>query len=549
MPVVGVTLVHRRGYFRQVLHENGEQSEQPAFWSPEAFALPLATPVQVMIEGRSVQVRAWQIEIKGREGFVVPILLLDSDLESNGEQDRRITDRLYGGDERLRLKQEIVLGSGGVRMLQALVYRSLEKYHLNEGHASLAGIELLVAGSAGSGESWDFDYARNRCIFTTHTPVAAGHDQFDYELVKEVFGQSVPEEILEMLGGADRLNMTRLALNLSFFVNGVARKHEEISAKLFPNYDFHHVTNGVHSTTWTCESIKNLFDRYIPEWRDDPCMLRKVASAPAEELWKAHQLAKDSLLAEVLLRTGVAFSPEKLTLGFARRATSYQRPTLIFQDLARLRKIAENVPLQLVFAGKAHPGDESGKEAIRQIYHAIKELGASLPIVYLADYDMTLAKQLISGVDLWLTTPLPPMEASGTSGMKAAHNGVPSFSTLDGWWLEGHIEGVTGWAIGGKNLQDADSLYGKLEYEIAPDGFQSCRVRFHSMDHSSIRTEWCNNISRTPIWERATQGPKRRGPHRYRQYPHPNPSIFRPGGFWVECAPKPEASENHLFRK
>jgi starch phosphorylase len=483
VPVVGMTLLFRKGYFDQKFDQWGGQQEGPVEWNPAHFLQLLPEMAQVEIEQRTVRVRAWQYNIVGLSGYVVPLILLDTDVEGNADNDRALTNYLYGGDQRYRLAQEILLGVGGVRMLRALGYSGVEKFHMNEGHAGLLVLELLNRQKEEQPADWDFERVRNQCVFTTHTPVPAGHDKFEYDLVERVLGQVVPFEIMQMLGGQDRLNMTLLALNLSRYVNGVAKRHEEVSREMFPGYPINHLTNGVHSWTWTCDSFKALYDRYIQGWANDPAMLRKAVSLPKDEVWAAHSEAKARLLAVVKERTGIALSADALTIGFARRATQYKRADLIFSDVQRLLDIVRRgYPLQFVFAGKAHPRDEGGKELIRRIVAVAHQTGDQIPIVYLENYDMDLARQIISGADLWLNTPQRPLEASGTSGMKAAHNGVPSFSTLDGWWIEGCLEGQTGWAIGGReegaadadqiNRRDAEDLYQKLENVIAPLFYQ-----------------------------------------------------------------------------
>ncbi|HVS64550.1 MAG TPA: alpha-glucan family phosphorylase [Thermoanaerobaculia bacterium] len=471
VPVVGVSLVHRKGYFQQELRK-GRQVEHDAPWQPERTLDRVEPVVEVEVEGRSVRIAAWRYELVGAHGFVVPVLLLDTDLPENRDDDRRITDHLYGGDQRYRLIQEVVLGAGGIRMLRALGCSGLTTYHLNEGHASLAPLELLVDHATSTG-NWDFKAVRQRMVFTTHTPVEAGHDQFDRGLVRSVLGDRVPSEVLDMLGGRDRLNMTLLALNLSRYVNGVAHRHREVSNRMFPGYEIRQITNGVHSRTWTSDPFKGLFDRWIPGWREDPFMLRNAIALPAGEVWDSHQQAKDELLSLVRARTGRRLRSDVLTIGFARRATAYKRPQLALSDLRRLLEIARKHRLQILFAGKAHPKDEAGKSGIAGIVSAARELGEELPIVYLEGYDLDLALRLVSGCDVWLNTPQPPLEASGTSGMKAAHNGVPSFSVLDGWWREGHVEGATGWSIGAPDAEldeaaDAADLYDKLERCILP---------------------------------------------------------------------------------
>jgi starch phosphorylase len=474
VPVVAVSLLHRKGYFRQDIVE-GAQVERDASWSPEQFAHPLEQRVRVEIEGRPVLIRGWRYDLVGSSDHVVPVVLLDTDLPENDAEHRRLTDHLYGGDQRYRLMQEIVLGIGGMRMLLALGCVRLQTFHLNEGHAALAPVELLRVQADRTG-SWDTAQVRRKTVFTTHTPVAAGHDQFEWALARQVLGSSIPAGVLESLAGTDRLNMTRLALNLSHFVNGVALRHREVSSRMFPDVEIHQITNGVHSRTWTSDPFRALFDRHIPGWRGDPLMLHNAVALPAEGVWSAHVAAKQALLAEVAARSGVRLSAEALTIGFARRMTAYKRPELILTDLERLRAIAKKRPLQLLFAGKAHPRDHEGKRAIGEIFAAARKLGADLSLVFLPGYDLDLALKLVSGCDLWLNTPLRPFEASGTSGMKAAHNGVPSFSVLDGWWAEGHIEGVTGWSIGSAEPQagpedghaDAEDLYRKLEQHILP---------------------------------------------------------------------------------
>lgn len=495
VPVVGLTLVSRKGYFDQVLDAAGRQQEKPVQFQPDQLLRPLSQPIQLQIEGRPVEVRAWQYDVVGQSGYVVPLILLDTDVETNNEYDRRLTDFLYGGDQNYRLAQEIVLGIGGVRMLRALGYAGIQKFHMNEGHASLLVLELLNWEGGTEPTEWDFDGVRNRSIFTTHTPVPAGHDQFDYDSVHRILGPAVPFEVLEMLGGRERLNMTLLGLNLCRYVNGVAKRHEEVSREMFPGYPIEHITNGVHSLTWTCESFRNLYDEWIPGWRNDPSMLRKALTVPKDKVWDAHTEAKTRLLDFIKQRTDRRLSPGALTIGFARRMTPYKRADLIFSNVARLLEIAKEAgPLQFVFAGKAHPKDQGGKQLIERIFSIAQQLGESIPVVFLDNYDLEIARLLVSGVDVWLNTPRRPLEASGTSGMKAAHNGVPSLSTLDGWWIEGLVEGLTGWSIGSDTEtkteaelageSDAESLYWKLQRVIVPMFYQNQDAWVDTMRHT-----------------------------------------------------------------
>lgn len=480
VPMAAMTLVHRRGYFRQALDASGCQSEADASWNPEERLEPVPQRVSVVVEGRTVWVRAWRYSVRGLTGHVVPVYLLDTDVDENSAWDRRLTDRLYGEDARYRLCQELVLGVGGVEMLHALGHERIATYHMNEGHSALLVLGLLEELSAG--QTPDFvspelrEKVRRKCVFTTHTPIPAGQDKFPAALVGGVLG-SLPASLLLSSDGYDdgMLNMTGLALVYSHYVNGVAMRHGEISRGLFPGYPINSITNGVHAATWTADPFRELYDRHIPEWRRDNHYLRYAVGLKPGEILAAHAQCKRHLLDEVERRTGQRLDPNALTLGFARRATAYKRADLLFTDLDRLRRIARTAgPIQVVYAGKAHPRDESGKEQIRKVFAAADALRNEVRIVYLAEYDMALARTLCAGADVWLNTPLKPQEASGTSGMKAAMNGVPSLSILDGWWVEGCLEGVTGWAIGEDGgrpsdpAAEAEALYGKLENIVGP---------------------------------------------------------------------------------
>jgi glycogen phosphorylase len=482
VPLVAVSLVHRQGYFRQHLDASGQQTESSQPWNPADTLAELPPRVTLSLAGHDVQVRAWQYEVKGIGGHVVPVLLLDTDLPENAEVDRGITDHLYGGDERYRLRQEAVLGIGGVRMLRALGYTALRRFHMNEGHAALLVLELGFEEMQRRGlKEVTREVAqavKPLCVFTTHTPVPAGHDQFPLRMMREeitgyagAFNERAAEFCLDNI-----LNMTYLALDNSVYVNGVAKRHGEVSRQMFAQYKIDSITNGVHAGFWTAPPIQALFDRHISAWREDNASLRYALGIPRHELWAAHQSAKEDLVHRVNERSGTNLFANVFTLGFARRATPYKRADLLFDDVARLRALNRAAgPLQIVYAGKAHPRDEGGKALIRAIFSRGAELRDEIRIVYLEDYDMALARRMVAGVDLWLNTPQPPMEASGTSGMKAALNGVPQLSVLDGWWIEGCIEGVTGWAIGNDNgaagddrAADAESLYNTLETVILP---------------------------------------------------------------------------------
>ncbi len=508
LPMVAVSLLYRKGYFRQHLSEEGAQTEEPVEWAVEKHLQEEEPRVSVTLEGRKVELRAWRYTVKGVRGYEVPVYFLDADLPSNDQRDRELTGQLYGGDPYYRLSQEVLLGIGGVRILRALGHTDLMRYHMNEGHAALLTLELLEEEASRAGRTsvkgQDIEKVRAKCVFTTHTPVPAGHDKFPVEYMTRLFPdqnrffdekdassadlvrsvlqveQNYPDLEEAARRGAS-VNMTYLALSLSNYVNGVAKLHGEVSRKMFPNVPIEAITNGVHAATWTSPSFKDLFDRMIPSWREDNYSLRGALGLPPEEVWAAHLLAKHDLLETVRKKTGLKLDPDAFTIGFARRATGYKRADLILSDLDRLRQIAKNVgPFQIVYAGKAHPRDGGGKEIIKKIFKAKKALKKAITIVFLDDYDLNLGGKLTAGGDLWLNTPQYPLEASGTSGMKAALNGVPSLSILDGWWVEGNIEGVTGWAIGEAhrgdpgpetpvdNAYDAESLYSKLEGVILP---------------------------------------------------------------------------------
>jgi starch phosphorylase len=478
LPMIGVTLLHRKGYFRQTLDAGGNQTESPAGWNYEEVLEPMVPRAFVPIAGRAVMVRAWRYVVRGVFGHTVPVYFLDTDLKENTPWEQSLTEALYDGDARHRLCQEVVLGMGGVSMLQVLGYKNVSTHHMNEGHAAFLTLALLerdvARGDLAAAEETDCEAVRQRSVFTTHTPLPAGHDQFSVALVSEVLGAArmAALETLQCIHGG-MLNMTYLALHLSRYVNGVAMRHGEISRDLFPDHAIDSITNGVHAMTWTAPPFRYLYDHFIPEWRRDNFYLRYAIKIPLADVEHAHTLAKREMVAQIAQRTKVHLAENVLTICFARRAAGYKRADLLFTDLERLAAIAEHAgPFQVIYSGKAHPHDDAGKAMIRRIFEFSAKLKDVLRVVYLENYDMDLARSLCAGVDLWLNTPERPLEASGTSGMKAALNGVPSLSVLDGWWVEGHVEGVTGWAIGDDGEADvaseAKSLYDKLDHSILP---------------------------------------------------------------------------------
>lgn len=471
LPNIGVTLIYKKGYFHQRLSSAGDQQEEDWRWNPTDFLEKLPVDVVVKLDGRDVHIQAWKYLIQGIEGHKNAIIFLDTDLDSNSEYDRTLTDHLYGGDRYYRLCQEIVLGIGGVKILHALGCDKLEKYHMNEGHSALLSLALIEEGMS-------IEEVRDHCVFTTHTPVPAGHDQFERDMAERMLAHYIKDDFREEIFHDGKLNMTHVGLRFSTFINGVAKKHGEVSRSMFPNYHIESITNGVHALYWTCDSLKELFDEFIPGWRVDPFNLRYVLSIPKERIWNAHFEAKKKLMDSINKKYNAGMDPNLFTIGFARRAATYKRGDMLFSDPERLKRIARKFRgLQIVYAGKAHPNDGAGKDVIKRIFSGMDAVRDSIKVCYIENYDIDVAKTMIAGVDVWLNTPLRPREASGTSGMKAAMNGVPHFSVLDGWWLEGHIEKVTGWSIGihpdlapdgGDQGDDVRDLYEKLEYVIMP---------------------------------------------------------------------------------
>ena len=473
--MVAVSLAHRKGYFQQHLDAAGQQTETDVVWSPET--LPAAEQQIVLtMQSRDIMVRAWRFDVVGCTGHVIPVFLLDTDVEGNDPWDRTLTDKLYGGDNYYRLCQETILGLGGIHLLHALGCRP-EVCHMNEGHAALLTIGLLESRLDGAplhqATDADAEAIKQQCVFTTHTPVPAGHDKFGLDQMVAVLGHERAAAI-ERFGCLHNslMNMTYLALRFSRYVNGVAMQHGKVSQLMFPEYHVHSITNGVHAATWLSQPFKELLDKEIPEWRHDNQYFRSLYGIEPATIAATHALGKQRLFETVKARTGVELDPNVLTLGFARRVATYKRASLLFHNPERLEAIAEKLGgLQILFAGKAHPADNAGKGLIRDVFNSAARLNTSkLRILYLENYDWDLGEQLTNGVDVWLNTPLRPYEASGTSGMKAALNGVPSLSVLDGWWIEGCADGITGWAIADRDdeASEADELYTQLENSIGP---------------------------------------------------------------------------------
>ncbi len=474
VPMAGVTLLYRKGYFVQSFNADDWQQEKPAVWDPAQELTLLPNRISIRLQGREIQVGVWVYEIIGESGYPLPVYFLDTDFEPNHPDDRKLSWYLYGGDNRYRLCQEFVLGVGGLRVLRDLGYKNIDTFHLNEGHAGFLTLELMREMGY-----YDPDKIREQVVFTTHTPVPAGHDYFEYSLIDQVFPDEARSTLHRMLPDVPGVSMTELGLRYSRYVNGVAKKHAEVSNAMFKMETVDWITNGIHPATWISSGMRKLYNKNIPGWEEDPGRLVQALTIPKEDLWAAHQASKLRLFARIMETNGVQLDPDVLTLGFARRAATYKRADLLFSDMARFRKVAGNRKVQFVFAGKSHPNDNGGKALLQKIRRVARDLESEIPIVFIDNYNMEIASLLTQGVDVWLNTPIRPREASGTSGMKCAMNGIMNFSILDGWWIEGWIEDVTGWSIGpvpdekdmGASYDeslDAVDLYNKLEKKIIP---------------------------------------------------------------------------------
>jgi starch phosphorylase len=544
LPLVGVGLLYHHGYFRQRLRRDGWQEEH--YGQVDTDRLPLSlvhddTGAPVLVElslrGRTVRAQTWRVEI-GR----VSLYLLDTNVEGNDGVDRLISGHLYGGDRETRCVQETLLGVGGVRLLRKLRVEP-HVFHLNEGHSAFLTLELARELTT---KGQDFAAAaaavRSRCVFTTHTPVAAGHDEFMPGLVEHCFGYDFINALkldraqflalghIKAADGTDLFGLTPLALRMCRSTNGVSRKHGEVSRalwhELFPGrrvdeVPITSVTNGVHAPTWVAPLLRELYARYIgPNWNElqceSACWAQGVAKITDEELWRVHRLQKQKLIAfmrhrqyharlqrgespEFAARAWRAFDPEALTIGFARRVAAYKRWSLLLHDPERLLRLMTDAerPVQFVFAGKAHPQDEGAKQILQQLAQWKLNPRLVQRAIFIQDYDQEIARQLVQSVDVWLNVPRRPLEASGTSGEKVAMNGGLNLSVLDGWWPEGY-DTTNGWAIGEQvaasgtaneeDTQDAESLYRLLEEEVAP--------AFYERDEQGIPRRWVGMMKR-----------------------------------------------------
>ena len=520
IPLVGVSFMYGQAYFRQVIGSDGWQEAVYEYLDREASPIQPAMTVSgeqcritVELRHRTIECVVWQIFV-GR----TCLFLLDTDIPENKPDDRMLSARLYGGDKTVRLAQEMVLGIGGVRALRALgIHPSV--WHANEGHASFLNLERLrELVQKGVAPQQAIEDLRKSSLFTTHTPVEAGHDFFPRDLIEKYFAGfwkncGLSKDAFFDLGkhpndSADHFHMTALGIHLSSLVNGVSLEHGRVSRRmwhcLWPNVPqnevpIHSVTNGIHVPTWIAPEMNHLYSKHLgPNWMaesDNPAIWHRILDVPDHEIWEVRRFLKRKLLnfirhrirsgwtggrmeASQVLAGGALLDPHVLTIGFGRRFATYKRANLLFRNLERLQHILQDRwrPVQFIFAGKAHPADEPGRQLIHEVFHYSQSHGMGGHIAFLEDYDMHVAKFLVQGVDVWLNNPRAPFEASGTSGQKAALNGVPNLSVLDGWWKEGY-DGANGWALpatseeldeAAQDDHDADALYHVLEEEVIP---------------------------------------------------------------------------------
>jgi len=477
LPMVGLCLCYSSGYFYQFFNEFGEQKEREIEWNFFYEFDRVSQPISMKIEDKDIKISAWQYNVIGQSGHVLPIYLLTTDIEGNEEWMKNMTGSLYDSTSRWnRIVQEMILGIGGVKLLKSLGYNNIQTYHLNEGHGSFAMVELYNMLNG------DIEKVKEKVVFTTHTPVPAGHDRFKQDLVDKVFEKRMPPEVRKLADDNGEFNMTFLGMALSRYRNGVAKKHGDISRKMFPQYEIDHITNGIHLPFWVSKPFRKIFSRKWPNWRANPGVLENSILLDDLEIFDGHIKNKFNLISYQKGHSWNLLDEELITIGFARRFATYKRAVLIFHDIDRIGKICKN-NIQFIFAGKAHPKDKMGKDYIKEIHEKGEYLydNYGVKVVMMENYNMDLSHMLVSGVDIWLNTPERYREASGTSGMKAALNGVLNLSVQDGWWLEGiKKQPNAGWAIGPDDSNpddpgisndwdiDSNALYDILENDVIP---------------------------------------------------------------------------------
>jgi len=477
LPMVGICLCYSSGYFYQFFNELGEQNEKEIEWNFFYEFEKVDKPIKIKIEDKEVLVSAWLYRVIGQSGHILPIYLLTTDIEGNEEWMKKMTGSLYDSTTRWnRIVQEMIIGIGGVKLLKSLGYNNIQTYHLNEGHGSFSIVELYNMFGG------DLAQVKEKVVFTTHTPVPAGHDRFNQDLIDKVFENRMPDDIRKIADDKGQFNMTHLGMGLSRYRNGVAKKHGEISKAMFPQYEVDYITNGIHLGFWASEPFRQMFDKKWPNWKSKPRILQNAIELDDLDIFDAHIENKFNLISYQKGHSWNLLDEELITIGFARRFATYKRATLIFKDMERLGKICKG-KIQFIFAGKAHPKDTMGKDFIKEIYEKGEYLydNYGVKVVMMENYNMDLSHMLVSGCDVWLNTPERYHEASGTSGMKAALNGVLNFSVQDGWWLEGYrMNPLAGWAIGPDDSNpndvgvsnswevDSELLYDTLENKIIP---------------------------------------------------------------------------------
>lgn len=475
IPSLGVTIAFNNGYKNQIVNKDGSQNFEDSDWVKNDQLIKLSNTVKVKIEGEEMTIGCYRYDIVSPKGFIVPIFLLTTDYFENNDRQKYFTKYLYDPDIQIRLIQEVILGIGGVKMLRELGFQNIENFHMNDGHCAFLPLEVL------SEQNYDMQKTKSLCCFTTHTPVPAGRDRFDYEMCYKTFPDYIPLNIRE-LADQDKLDMPQLAFSLSKYVNGVSRKHGEVSTDMF-KAPIDYITNGVHAGTWTSPVTQEIYDRYLPTWRNDIFSLKDIDMVPDDMISEMHRINKKILIDYVnrymdkKLDSGLKFDYNMLTIGFARRCVAYKRPDLIFHDINRLIRLGMG-KIQIIFAGRTHPDDGESAVILKRIIELKNKYSSVISIVYIENYQPSIGKLMYSGCDLWLNNPLIPLEASGTSGMKASMNGTINFSIPDGWIPEGvENEPESAFIIGemsGKlypdrnDDQDAENIYKLLETKILP---------------------------------------------------------------------------------
>ena len=485
LSMVCISILYKEGYFKQQIDSEGTQIESYPRFDSHPELEKFSQKFTIKLRNKDIWVQAYQYLYKGETGQAVPVYFLDTDLDENSDDDRVISLRLYSGDKDHRILQESLLGFGGIKLLENIGCNDIQTYHMNEGHCSFLTLALLEKFNG------DHDKVRSMCHFTTHTPVEAGHDHFSLDRSRKILNELLPESLeLPSWIKKRRLHMTELGLHFSRSANGVSKLHGKVAQDQFPSKDIDYITNGVYHPHWLGKSFRRIFNDKKPQWKTKPSLLLDLDDITNEEIKNAHSLQKKHLIDYANSKSNKKLSSSILTIGFARRAAEYKRATLIFSDLDRLMKLGKN-KLQIIFAGKAHPKDQGGKNIIKEVIDKSHDLSESIEIVFLENYNMHLGHMITSGVDVWLNTPLRPYEASGTSGMKAALNGIPNLSILDGWWEEACINGENGWAIGSAehcdDESDAKSLYQLLEEDVLPTFYNNSN-KWMQMMRKSIQT-------------------------------------------------------------